>query len=272
MIQTADVVMEVVDARVIQSTSQMFDYHQFLTNKQKYIICFSFADQADPKVLANWRSHFQKQDIFVLPFDFFQTASMTTLNALLVAHNIIKLSSEQTYHLVLVGAPKVGKRSLVRRLCDQKPLLMQKMLHWAAHKNYTYKINEQWKITDAMSIFHARFHDDYQCVYHLAILNKINFYALSNVQLANNALLLLWPKYRQMLESFYLPNLNKRANNLALRKQDTLGFFEKMAINLNLINEYDMPDLNLAFAKFLSDLNDGSMGKICLEFCEWKDD
>ena len=42
-----------------------------------------------------------------------------------------------------------------------------------------------------MSIFHARFHEDYQCVYHLAILNKINFYALSNVQLANNALILL---------------------------------------------------------------------------------
>lgn len=116
---------------------------------------------------------------------------MTTLNALLVAHNIIKLSSEQTYHLVLVGAPKVGKRSLVHRLCDQKPLLMQKMLHWAAHKNYTYKINEQWKVIDTMSIFHARFHEDYQCVYHLAILNKINFYALSNVQLANNALILL---------------------------------------------------------------------------------
>ena len=75
-----------------------------------------------------------------------------------------------------------------------------------------------------------------------------------------------------MLESFYLPNLNKRANNIALRKQDTLGFFEKMAINLNLINEYDMPDLNLAFAKFLSDLNNGLIGKICLEFCEFKDD
>lgn len=75
-----------------------------------------------------------------------------------------------------------------------------------------------------------------------------------------------------MLESFYLPNLNKKANNIALRKQDTLGFFEKMAINLNLINEYNMPDLNLAFAKFLGDLNDGSMGKICLEFCEGKND
>lgn len=51
MIQTADVIMEVVDARIIQSTSQMFDYHQYLTNKQKYIICFSFAQQADPKAL-----------------------------------------------------------------------------------------------------------------------------------------------------------------------------------------------------------------------------
>ena len=142
-IQNADVVMEVVDARVIQSTSQMFNYRQHLSDKQKYIICFSFAQQADPKALIAWKTYFQKQNIFVLPVDFFQNASMTTLNALLIAHNIIKLSSEQTYHLVLVGTPKVGKRNLVRRLSDQKPLLIQKMLHWVAHKNYTYKINEQ---------------------------------------------------------------------------------------------------------------------------------
>ena len=106
------------------------------------------------------------------------------------------------------------------------------MLHWVAHRNYTYKINEQWKVTDTMSVFHANFHLDYRCVYHLAIFDKINFYACSNVQLANNALLLLWPKYRQMLESHYLPNLNKRANNLALKKQDTLGFLKKWRLTL----------------------------------------
>lgn len=45
--------MEVVDARVIKSTSQLFNYRQHLTEKQKYIICFSFAQQVDPKALVN---------------------------------------------------------------------------------------------------------------------------------------------------------------------------------------------------------------------------
>ena len=248
ILNKTDLIIEVADARIINSTTNMFDYRQF---KALRIIYFNFQKLSNYKITNTWKKLFKKNNIITINEDYFDSNDLSDLINQLVIDN--KLPKKQRYLISLVGSPAVGKKTLINKTIKNNKKQIKPLLGKLTMKSTLYDVNDNIQLIDTVSILRDVDDDDFKnSIYNLQILNKINLWNINDVILATTALIKIITVNKEIIENHYHIKITENEINKIIKTNDGLAIFEKIAINWHITNEFGLNDYQIAAKQFLN--------------------
>ena len=262
-INLIDIVYEVIDARMPLS-SKIVDIDDLVKNKPRILIVtkYDLCDQIETDKILN---NYKELGYTVIPVDL---VSGKNVNKIITASEILlKDMNEQrknkglkprNIRALVIGAPNVGKSTLINRLVGKKAVSIgdkpgvTKNLGWI-------RIHKNIDLLDSPGILWPKLENQYQASI-LASLSSIKEEILNEQELAIFILKIMDDLYPDKLhERYKLDNID--FDNI----EETL---EKIAVKRGALKKGGLADYQKVYYIIIRDLKDGNFGSVTLDRAE----
>ena len=253
-----DIVYEIIDARMPISSRIPLD--EFIKNKEKVIIVTKY-DLCDKARTDEILKSLQEKNI--LTFDLKSSSKQDINNLIKITNNILKPLSDQrikkglkprTFRALVVGAPNVGKSTLINRVRGKNVQTtgnkagVTKSLTWI-------KISNTLELLDTPGILYPKITSK-EVSFNLASLASINENILNKEEIANYIITTLKNKYPEVLETRY---------NIKLISYENEDIFNLIGKSTNSYKKGMELDMERIYTIIMNDLKEGRIKNITLD-------
>ncbi|ELL44291.1 ribosome biogenesis GTPase A [Spiroplasma melliferum IPMB4A] len=256
--ETADVIIEIVDARIAHSGGNLLNYAKL--NDVKRIILFSNTQKADVEQTKKWMEYYQSQGIYcqmLLCHD--EQTSKEYQQCLANFKKLLKKYANKK--ILIISLPDSNKEILLEKIFDNNESFEKgKGIFFAREKIYRYNNIE---FIDTVPITGINFSQP-NVYWNTQILGLFKIEDNTEI-VAIKAFQLLLTKYQKKLETAYSVRIQPKSSV----KQIVKEFIKLMTTNLSL-PEGETTDNLFLCAKFLEDIKKGK--KIPAISLEWVED
>ena len=259
-IDLIDIIYEVIDARMPLS-SKIVDIDDLVKNKPRILIVtkYDLCDQVETdKILDNYK----ELGYTVIPVDLVNGKNVNKI--ITASETLLKSMNEQrknkglkprNIRALVIGAPNVGKSTLINRLVGKKAVSIgdkpgvTKNLGWI-------RIHKDIDLLDSPGILWPKLENQYQASI-LASLSSIKEEILDEQELAIFILKIMSDLYPEKLyERYKLDNIDFE------NVEETL---EKIAIKRGALKKGGIADLQKVYYIIIRDLKEGNFGCVTLD-------
>jgi ribosome biogenesis GTPase A len=262
-LQTVDVVVEVLDARM-PLMSRHPDIRQRVVDRQKPLVTvLNKRDLADPSLLDAWMDYFKDLGEHVLSVDAQRDAhaKKAIIHAILAegavaqARWVAKGLKPRPIRTMMMGMPNVGKSSLINGLIGKKKVHTG---HKAGVTRQTQwvRVHPQVELLDSPGILPPKL--DRQDVAHwLAVVSSLGEKSFDDEEIARFCLGYFDEHYPHLLRQKYgAPSAEDAQNAWSLERIATLS---------NLLQKGGLADVQRAAHRLIVDVRQGQLGGLCFE-------
>ena len=257
-VNLVDVILEVIDARIPQS-SRYVELEKLVGEKPRLVI-MNKADLADPDSSLKWKRYLETASGLNVILTNSNSAkdissiikSSTELGKPKIAQLIAKGRLPRPIRAMVIGMPNVGKSSIINKLIKTSKAKVgakagiTRIIQWV-------RVNPKLELLDTPGIIPMRL-DDQDRAAKLAIVNSVSENAYDNVEIAQELIDILYQRYPDLVKEYY-----KLENNI---EHPTL---ETVAKSRNWLLLGGMADINRCASMVLSDFRHGRIGRMTLE-------
>ncbi|AHF61371.1 hypothetical protein P344_05945 [Spiroplasma mirum ATCC 29335] len=258
----ADLIIEVTDARIPASGTNLLNYEDpELKDKQRMII-LTHCLQADESKTVEWTSYFESKGIICLLMALTLEEANDQQNLSFWEKCDAYLKNFEDKKIIVIGMPKSGKTAFVDRLFFGATEGTKKGGTGLFGRQRVSKYNNNIEIIDTPAITGVNF-TNLKVYWHTQMLGIFDI--KDNVEIvAIKAFKLLLKKYKDKLEEKYSLKLT-----VNMTVDDIISQFLKiMAVKGMLNPDEEVPDLTLACETFLDDIKNDKITNITLEWFE----
>lgn len=253
-----DIVYEIIDARMPISSRIPLD--EFTKNKEKVIIVTKY-DLCDKTRTDEILKTSQEKNI--LTFDLKSSNKQDINNLIKITNTILKPLNDQrikkglkprTFRALVVGAPNVGKSTLINRVRGKNVQTtgnkagVTKSLTWI-------KISNTIELLDTPGILYPKITSK-EVGFNLASLASINENILNKEEIANYIITTLKNKYPNVLETRY---------NIKLTSYENEDIFNLIGKSTNSYKKGMQLDMERIYTIIMNDLKEGRIKNITLD-------
>lgn len=258
-ISMVDLVVEVADARVVQS-SQNPDFNKLLANKKRLMV-LTKKDLADETISSRWMNYFKNEGRTVLLID--SAKGQGTNEILPTVRNMLKeqidraaaKGMKKTIRLMICGVPNSGKSTLINTLCRRRAAEAQDR-PGVTRGGQWVTLSSDVELLDTPGILWNKFEDMRQGI-HLALTGAIKDDVVDKEELALELIKILQEKYPQRLEERY---------KILINPEDMpLDIYENICRARGFIMRGNEFDYTRCAAVLLDEFRGGKLGRISLE-------
>ncbi len=259
-IDLIDLVYEVIDARMPIS-SKVEDFNDLLKDKKRILIMTKY-DLCDKEITNRFIQDYEKEGYMVLPFDLMHDKSLDKL--LEKSKQVLREQEEKrkqkglkprAMRILIIGAPNVGKSTLINRLVGKKATSVGNKPGVTKNLNWI-RIHKDMELLDSPGILLPKFENQEQA-YILASLSSIKEDILNLDELAYFILEKMYTLYPERLKERY--------------EIDTIDF-DNIEETLDLIAKKrgallkgGLTDYDKVYMILLRDLKEGYLGPVTLD-------
>lgn len=261
LINLVDVVIEVIDARIPQS-SVYPDIERLLGEKPRLIV-LNKSDLADETQTKEWKKYFEKETGYPV------IASCASKNNDIstIVNKVIELSKPKIDKLVakgllprpsrvvVVGMPNVGKSSIINKLIKKGKTKVGAKAGVTRQQQWV-RVNPRIDLLDTPGIIPLKQEDQLKAG-KLAMVNSVSENAYENEEVAQELLDILKIKYPKNVQDYY-------------KIEDEFSL-SAIAKSRNWIVKNQEPDVTRAAIMVLTDFRSGKIGKLTLDDLEGTD-
>lgn len=255
LINLVDVVIEVIDARIPQS-SVYPDIKKLLGEKPRLIV-LNKSDLADEGRTKEWKRFFEKETGFPV------IASCASNNSDIssIVNKVIELAKPKIDKLVekgllprparvvVVGMPNVGKSSIINKLIKKGKAKVGAKAGVTRQQQWV-RVNPKIDLLDTPGIIPLKQEDQIKAG-KLAMVNSVSENAYENEEVAQELLDILKIKYPKYVRDYY-------------KIDDDFSLYE-VAKSRNWIVKNNEPDVTRAAIMVLTDFRSGRIGRFTLD-------
>lgn len=261
-IKLIDVIIEVVDARLPQS-SRNPDIDRM--GRQKYrIILLNKADLADERANALWEAWFRDQGAFVVKLDSRKNTGMKAVQQAVMDACREKIERDRRRGIrnrpvraMVAGIPNVGKSTFINSF-TRKASAKTGNKPGVTKGNQWIRLNQNVELLDTPGILWPKF-EDQEVGMRLALVGSINDDVIQIPELAARGL--------DWLRREYPGRLSGRYEGIS-EEGTPYEILEAIALSRRCLKKGGEADLDKAAALFLDDLRGGRLGRLTLELPE----
>jgi len=255
-----DLVIEVVDARLPQSSENPM-LNQIIKNRAKpHLKLLNKSDIADEKVTQQWINFFQNEtNITALA-----VSAKNKKNKVDIKNACMKLvphrgTSIKPVRAIIIGIPNVGKSSLIN-LLTQKKIAKTGDVPAVTQMQQRIIVDSDFVLTDTPGLMWQKIESEIQGNY-LAASNIIGINAYDETEAALYLLDCLKENYSQKL-------IDRYELDATIINQQSENIIEAIAIKKHMLVKGNNPDLRKSAVIILQDYRSQKIGRISLEFPE----
>jgi len=255
-----DLVIEVVDARLPQSSENPM-LNQIIKNRAKpHLKLLNKSDIADEKVTQQWINFFQNEtNITALA-----VSAKNKKNKVDIKNACMKLvphrgTSIKPVRAIIIGIPNVGKSSLIN-LLTQKRIAKTGDVPAVTQMQQRIIVDNDFVLTDTPGLMWHKIENEIQGNY-LAASNIIGINAYDETEAALYLLDCLKENYSQKL-------IDRYELDATIINQPSENIIEAIAIKKHMLLKGNNPDLRKSAVIILQDYRSQKIGRISLEFPE----
>ena len=255
-----DLVIEVVDARLPQSSENPM-LNQIIKNRAKpHLKLLNKSDIADEKVTQQWINFFQNEtNITALA-----VSAKNKKNKVDIKNACMKLvphrgTSIKPVRAIIIGIPNVGKSSLIN-LLTQKKIAKTGDVPAVTQMQQRIIVDSDFVLTDTPGLMWHKIESEIQGNY-LAASNIIRINAYDETEAALYLLDCLKENYTQKL-------IDRYELDATIINQPSENIIEAIAIKKHMLLKGNNPDLRKSAVIILQDYRSQKIGRISLEFPE----
>ena len=257
LINLVDVVIEVLDARIPQSSC--YPNIEKLLGQKPRLIVLNKSDLADENKLKYWKKELEKK----CGYPVISTCAAKSNDLAPIVNKVIELSKPRIDKLVekgllprparvvVVGMPNVGKSSIINKLIKKSKTKTGAKAGVTRQQQWV-RVNPKIDLLDTPGIIPLK-QEDQKKAQKLAMVNSVSENAYENEAVATALLELLNEKYPQNARNYY---------NLDETGEITL---ENIAQKRNWLTSGAKPDITRCAVMVLTDFRDGRIGKFTLD-------
>lgn len=253
-----DVLVEIRDARIPLASANP-DLAQMGQGKPR-ILFLNKADLADPEATMAWKEHFLAEGFGVVAGDARKRdAAQSLVKQLDVLcrkkkeRDLKRGIKNRPLRIMIAGIPNVGKSTLINSMAGRastktgnKPGVTRG-IQWI-------RLSSTLELMDTPGILWPKFEDE-KVGLHLALMGAIKEDIIQREELAAAGIRCLNERYPWALPDKY-----------ELEVSDPLFYLEQLAVKHGLLLKGGAPDRELAAGRMLSDLQNGRLGPLSLEW------
>lgn len=260
LINLVDVVIEILDARIPQSSIYP-DIEKLIGTKPRLIL-LNKSDLADSEQTKKWQKYLKEKTGFPVLL----TSANNLKDLSQIVNKAIELSQPNILKLVqkgllpraaramVVGMPNVGKSSIINKLI-RKTKTKTGAKAGVTRQQQWVRINPRLDLLDTPGIIPLK-QEEQEKANKLAFVNSISENAYDSESVANI--------FINVLEETY-PNLLKKHYSL---EENIIPSVESIALQRNWIVTGGKPDTKRCAQNILLDFRDGRLGKLTLDKLE----
>lgn len=255
LINLVDVVIEVIDARIPQS-SVYPDIKRLLGEKPRLIV-LNKSDLADENQTQIWKKHFEE----LTGFPVLSSCASKNNDINTIVNKVIELAKPRIDKLVakgllprparvvVVGMPNVGKSSIINKLIKKGKIKVGAKAGVTRQQQWV-RVNPKIDLLDTPGIIPLKQEDQIKAG-KLAMVNSVSENAYENEEVAQELLDILKIKYPEKVAEYY-----------KLEDEFTLSAVAK---SRNWIVKNGEPDITRTAVMILTDFRAGRIGRFTLD-------
>lgn len=261
LLRVTDVVIEVTDARIPESSRNPLLNAAALGNKPRLIL-LSKTDRADKKTTESWLSYYKEAGLLALSANLKGEKILSSLDREL--EPLLKKKREkekkfgmkkQPIRLLILGIPNVGKSTLINNLAGRKMAIAGNRPGVTRAEQWI-RLSDTYLLLDTPGILPMNY-EDKKAATHLALVGSIKEEVLPVHELSEELL--------RFLENGYLDALGDRYGITVQKGEDFSAVFSKIALARGYLLSGGIPDVDKAALTLLKDFQNGELGPISLE-------
>lgn len=262
LINLVDVVIEVLDARIPQS-SVYPDIKRLLGEKPRLIV-LNKSDLADDSQTKEWKKHFEKETGFPV----ISSCASRNNDISTIVNKVIELSKPKIDKLVekgllprpsrivVVGMPNVGKSSIINKLIKKGKAKVGAKAGVTRQQQWV-RVNPKIDLLDTPGIIPLKQEDQIKAG-KLAMVNSVSENAYESEEVAQELLDILKIKYPKSVKEYY-------------KIEDDFSLIA-IAKSRNWIVKNQEPDVTRTAVMVLTDFRSGKIGNFTLDDFESSED
>ncbi len=255
-----DLVYEVIDARMPIS-SKVEDFDDLLKDKKRILIMTKY-DLCDKEITDSFIHDYEKKGYIVLPFDLMHDKSLDKL--LEKSKQVLREQEEKrkqkglkprAMRILIIGAPNVGKSTLINRLVGKKATSVGNKPGVTKNLNWI-RIHKDMELLDSPGILLPKFKNQEQA-YILASLSSIKEDILNLDELAYFIL--------EKMYTFYPERLKERYGIVTIDFDNIEETLDLIAKKRGALLKGGLADYDKVYLILLRDLKEGYLGPVTLD-------
>ncbi len=258
LINLVDVVIEVIDARIPQSS--VYPNIEKLLGEKPRLIVLNKSDLADDAQTKIWKKYFEAKTGYPVV----SSCASKNNDISIIVNKVIELAKPKIDKLVakgllprparvvVVGMPNVGKSSIINKLIKKGKTKVGAKAGVTRQQQWV-RVNPKIDLLDTPGIIPLKQEDQLKAG-KLAMVNSVSENAYENEEVAQELLDILKDKYPDEVKSYY-----KLEDDFSL---------SAVAKSRNWIVKNNEPDIPRTAVMVLTDFRDGRIGKFTLDETE----
>lgn len=257
-IKLIDIVIEIVDARIVLS-SRNPDIDALSKDKSRLII-INKCDLADDKRTQYYKKYFIDKGFFVTALDARKRSDMKYVNTIIEKacakkreRDLKRGIKNRPIRAMVVGIPNVGKSTFINSFANKGATKTGNRPGVTKGKQWI-RLNKNVELLDTPGILWPKF-DDSDVGFRIACIGSINDNILDSAELASKLISYIIKEYPTFISDRYNVSEEKDINEI----------IDDIAINRKCLLKGDKIDYNKTYNIIIDEFRSGMIGKISLE-------
>lgn len=258
-IKLVDLVLELLDARIPQSSSNP-DLKEITGNKEK-IIVLNKADLADPQISRQWKDYYEGRGIRTVGINAIKGEGVDRLlNEVRTIGSKIKSKwakrgrKQKPIRIIIVGIPNVGKSSLINRISRRSSARIGEKPGVTRGKQWI-RVDRETMLLDTPGVLWPKF-EDQTVGLNLAFVGSIKEEILDKEEVAVKLIERLMDIDDYILRNRY---------GFEETEKDAFQILKQIGLKRGCLMKEHRLDTLRAASIFLDDFRSGKLGRISLE-------